>query len=241
MNLWEKAHVVHRAWRFRLKSERPKILFLLKHLALGQIALDIGAHKGAYAWWMAKRVGPTGRVIAFEPQPGLAAYLDEIKAAFRFDQLAVVRAALSSSEGAKDLFRPAVNPRGGATLEKMATEGTTVSVPAVMLDACLDEHSARPVRFIKCDVEGHELEVFRGGRRMLGEDRPVLLFECQDFRHPEGQIRRVFEYLYGFGYEGYFFEKGRLAPVSQFRVDVHQQGAGPMYRDDFAFLPGKRP
>ena len=69
---------IFRAWRYRLRIEKPEITFLLNHLKLGQVVLDIGAHKGAYTYWMSNRVGESGRVIAFEPQPELNLYLSKI-------------------------------------------------------------------------------------------------------------------------------------------------------------------
>jgi len=40
----------------------------------------------------------------------------------------------------------------------------------------------RPIRFIKCDVQDHELRVLQGGERVLQEDRPTLLLECMPNR-----------------------------------------------------------
>jgi len=234
MSLWEKARVVHRAWRYRLRTEPGCVRFLLGRLKPGQTALDIGSHKGVFAYWMRQRVGPSGRVIAFEPQPELASYVNRMKAAFRLHNLTVVRAALSSTEGTRQLLIPP--QRGCATLEASREEGVRISVEVQCLDACLGRLSARPVLFLKCDVEGHELDVFRGGERMLREDRPLLLFECQDYRHPEGQTRRVFRYLQELGYEGYFFAGFRMGPLSEFRLAGHQPAGGP-YLADFAMLP----
>ncbi len=237
MTLWERARVIHRAWRFRLRTERAEVRFMLRHLRPGQTTLDIGSHKGAYAYWMCKRVGRLGRVIAFEPLAELAAYLVRIKEAFRFEQMQVVAAALSSQAGTAELFQPESNPRGGATLEAPRGQGSTIRVPVVTLDDQLQQLGCRPVHFIKCDVEGHELEVLQGGRQMLEADRPILLLECQEFRHPEGQTARVFSFLRSLGYEGFFFPGGRLTPVDQFTPSVHQPKGGKPFLDNFAFLP----
>lgn len=238
VNFWEKARVIHRAWRYRLRTESGCMKFMLQTLRTGQTALDIGAHKGVYAYWMCKRVGSSGRVVAFEPQHDLAGYIERLKHAFGFQQLSVVASALSSVPGNRDLHIPTDGLPGEATLESSARRATKVAVDAVTLDECLQRQGARPVHFIKCDVEGHELEVFRGGLRMLREDRPILMFECQDFRHPQGQIARVFSFVKELGYEGFFFDRGRMVSVEEFDVSIHQV-LGKRYSDNFAFLPRK--
>ena len=59
---------VFRAWKYRLFTEQQEIKFLLENLSPGQTAVDIGSYKGAYTYWMSKRIGSTGKVFAFEPQ-----------------------------------------------------------------------------------------------------------------------------------------------------------------------------
>jgi hypothetical protein len=61
---------LYRALRYRL--EKQEIKLVQRHLAPGDVAVDVGAHKGAYTWWMRRAVGESGRVYAFEPQPALA-------------------------------------------------------------------------------------------------------------------------------------------------------------------------
>ena len=62
---------IFRAWRYRLVIEKHEIKFMLNHLGPGNTAVDIGAHKGAYTYWMSKYVGEKGKVFSFEPQPRL--------------------------------------------------------------------------------------------------------------------------------------------------------------------------
>ena len=72
MGLQARLRLSFRAWRYRLRNDPGAIPYLLATLGPGRMALDIGAHKGAYSYWMIKAVGPWGEVIAFEPQPELA-------------------------------------------------------------------------------------------------------------------------------------------------------------------------
>ena len=74
---------IYRAWRYRLKLEPSSVRFLLDYLRPGDVAIDIGAHKGAMTHWMARSVGRGGSVYAFEPQPVLAARLQRMAAALK--------------------------------------------------------------------------------------------------------------------------------------------------------------
>jgi predicted methyltransferase len=67
-----KLRLLYRAYRYRWKNDPTEIAFVRAHVQPGSIALDVGAHKGGYTYWLAKGVGPSGHVYAFEPQPRLA-------------------------------------------------------------------------------------------------------------------------------------------------------------------------
>jgi hypothetical protein len=109
------------------------------------------------------------------------------------------------------------------------------------LDGFLSERQHR-VSFIKCDVEGAELEVFRGAEGILRNDRPALLFECECRHHANGRIDGVFEFLAGMGYVGQFFDDGRLRPIREFDASEHQRTDGDRFFDErgycnnFAFV-----
>jgi len=79
------------------------------------------------------------------------------------------------------------------------------------LDAYYNEFT--DVAFIKCDVEGHEHAVFRGGQRLLERDRPCLLFECH---HDEAKKQDLFSFLTSLGYDGFFTGKKGMIHFSRF-------------------------
>jgi FkbM family methyltransferase len=237
-NSWLRAQWMYRAWRYRLRVERPEVLFMLRHLSPGQTAVDVGAHKGAFTYWMNRLVGPSGHVLAFEPIPQLAVYLRQVRDALRMKNLTVVESALSKQRDVRDLHLPESGHLGPATLADHTHSVSSVRVHTDTLDGFCQEHGHRPVHFIKCDVEGHELEVFQGAESILREDRPTLLFECADCFHEDGQIARVLPYLKDLGYRGNFFFRGQILPVSEFRIELHQaHPTDPDWCANFAFLP----
>jgi hypothetical protein len=128
------------------------------------------------------------------------------------------------------------NPAAAATSRVSSSTVTMVR---------LDEAVREPVGFIKVDVEGHEFAVLRGAERILREDRPVLLVESAGLHNPASP-GDVLALAAEHGYDGVFLRNGRLAPLSSFRADIHQQ-VGPDGRPakgyvfNLVFLPRDRP
>ena len=80
-----------------------EIRFLRRLLEPGQQAIDVGANYGVYSLSIAKAVGPSGRVWAFEPASSTAAFLEQRIAANNFTQVVLERSALSRECGTAQL------------------------------------------------------------------------------------------------------------------------------------------
>jgi FkbM family methyltransferase len=213
LTITERLHFLHRAWRYRLRSEPQGIRVLLGGDLTDKTAVDIGAHRGVYSYWMHRAVGRHGQVLAFEPQPELAAYLEDAKQAFRLDRMVIVNAGLSNQSGQRELVRPR-HHWGAASLCGSSTEATDMlPVQVTTLDEYISAHPAPPIKFIKCDVERHEFEVFQGAQQVLRRDRPVLVFECHD---PQDGRCATFNFLAGLDYDGFCFVRRGVAPVAQY-------------------------
>lgn len=239
MSLFSHAWLVYRAYRYRWKNDPAEIAFVRAHVRAGSVALDVGAHKGGYTYWLARSVGPAGHVYAFEPQPQLARKLRD---SFESARVTVENAGVSDHEGTMRLHIPTDGrPSPGASFEatRAATAtGRSIAVSVIALDHYLRDlpTRGREVSFLKCDVEGHELCVFRGAEQLLRRDRPVLLFECEQRHHGAQPIAEVFAYLENLGYIGRFFHRGRLAPLAEFDAGRHQSAPGRSgYCNNFVF------
>jgi FkbM family methyltransferase len=200
MRLIERLFAMHRIWRYRLMQDRHELALVRKQVSPGQSVLDVGANYGAYTYWLAKAVGPSGSVYAFEPQPELAQYIEDSAEDFRLSNVRVINKALSFETGEAELFRPDRHPLGGATLEELpGYSGTYMTVLRQRLDDFVAQapELRRPIRFIKCDVQDHELRVLQGGERVVQEDRPTLLLECMPYRWDD-----LSGYLDSIGYLG---------------------------------------
>lgn len=237
----------YRAWRYRLKLEIQEIAALRQLLGSGDIAIDIGAHKGAYTYWMLKQVGASGKIFAFEPQPVLCRALQELAPASRHANVKIENMGLSSASGVLNLNVPLGKPSPGASFENRS--GTEIShqsypVQVTTLDEYFQNGTGEPIQLIKCDAEGHELEVFRGGENLLRRQHPQLLFECESRHRPEGSVHEVFAWLTALGYEGKYFGQDGLHDISSFDPAIHQASNSDRgYVNNFLFswpeqLPG---
>lgn len=205
-------HFLHRAWRYRLRTEKQELAYVRSRRLVGRTVVDIGAHRGIYSYWLRRAVGPTGQVVAFEPQPEMIAELKKFKHSFRARNLEIVESGLSDTPGSATLQRVG-DHTGGASLEQAEDpSATTFTVPVTTLDDYLGSRDFGPIALIKCDVEGHERAVFRGARRTLTTDRPAMLFECHDKHARDGG---VFEDLKALGYAGWMLDGTRRIPVEQ--------------------------
>jgi Methyltransferase FkbM domain len=85
------------------------------------------------------------------------------------------------------------------------------------------------VSLLKIDVEGAELEIFKGAERILREQSPLLVFECEDRHLEAGSVQDVFSYLKSLGYKGSFICRNTLLPLSAFDPSVHQRQDGEWF------------
>lgn len=232
---------IFRALRYRYRLERQEIRLVQRHLAAGAVAVDVGAHKGAYTWWMRRAVGETGKVYAFEPQPVLAGELQALAAGGGYRNVIVENIGLSSAAGRMTLHVPGGATSPGASFEPAAEGARSFEVDVTTLDAYFDAEEARRIRLLKCDAEGHELEVFKGARRLLAEAEPCLLFECERRHRRSGSVEEVFNFLEGLGYRGWFVDRQGCVDIEKFDPEVHQARSGaPGYVNNFLFLKPPR-
>jgi len=198
----QKLRVIYRCWRYRFKSEVPSIRYVRHSDLRGRTLLDIGANRGVYSIYMSRAAGPEGKLISFEAQPELGAHLQSVKDSFGLTNMEIVNKGLSSDTGVLRMRRQRVGSGGASFHEDARDDLEELDIPVITLDDYAESCSLDKVHFIKCDVEGHELDVFKGGERLLSRDRPALLFECHQSEAENGEI---FRYLVDLGYDGYFF------------------------------------
>lgn len=166
---------------FRTGTWEPHVERCLRQLlGPGDSAIDVGANLGYFSAVMAQCVGPSGRVIAFEPTPPAFARLSLCRALNGFTQLETRSHALGSGEGRVEIrYDPRLT--GEASLHRAATaKDEAVTVRVCPLDLLVSSGEVPLPDLVKIDVEGHELEVLRGAHETIARARPAIVFELNE-------------------------------------------------------------
>jgi FkbM family methyltransferase len=228
MKFIEGIKLRHRANKYRNKDDKGGIAYILSAIKQGQTVLDIGAHKAGYLYYMQKLVGNQGKVYAFEPQSTLYQYIIKIKNLFKWDNVSIEHLALSDQAGKVTLYIPtnkvskASSP--GATIVEHTDRtdfGATEEVPTESLDAYCSRHNIQPA-FLKIDVEGNELRIFRGGVDTITKYKPKILVEIEARHVGQEQVLETFAYMQALGYTGQFLHGTDRIPLTEFSFDKYQ-------------------
>jgi len=195
------------AWQIRgdrFRTEEREFELLDTFVSAGDWVLDIGANVGHYTARLSRLVGPTGRVLAFEPVPTTFELL-----AHNVQQLPVPNVTLfnlAATDAAAALGMEVPTVAQGAYLARVTDDKSGLTVLGMPLD-CL--RLPQPIKLAKIDAEGHELPVLRGMQQMLQRDRPTLIVEVSS--------RATMEYLLAHHYS---MERLPQSPNCIFRPEM---------------------
>jgi len=145
----------------------------------GDVALDVGAHIGVYTLLLARLVGDRGNVYAFEPNPEVLMALRRTLSAL--PNTTLCEYGLSDRKQHAVLVVPEDKSMASLADWTDGLGGLTHKVECDLrrLDDLVDARQLPLPDFIKCDVEGAEPFVFRGGCKTLNRvDAPIIMFEA---------------------------------------------------------------
>jgi FkbM family methyltransferase len=182
----------------------------------GDAVIDIGASIGGYTKFLSRIVGPSGHVYSFEPNPSIFDFLSHNVKKLELNNVELFNSALSDKEGRTSIVIPRY--RWGsechydATLERESAspDCKRIEITVDTLDSIFADRSEK-IRFIKCDVNYHELPCIRGGLQTIRRLRPAMLIEIlPDPDHAGTPAAQVFELLEENGYQSYWFDGDTL-------------------------------
>ena len=156
----------------------------------GWTCADVGAHQGIFTRLLAKLVGEGGRVVAFEAHPTNAHAVEKSLSRGVRDRVTVENVAVTDGEVERVTLYAGRNRWSQEwNVTGMDLDGNPTAAELDVAATSLDRYfGGGRLDFAKLDVEGAENLVLRGMRRLLRNERPVLVVE---FHTPEGWAGRT--------------------------------------------------
>ncbi len=160
------------------ESEQRILRLLMSSVRPGDVVYDVGAHVGLYTIFLARAVGETGVVVAFEPaEQNHTRLLDNVE----LNGLTNVRAfmvALAEESGLAVLFHEDESTKASLLRHCDRPGQIRETVRIVNGDEFIGSAGLPPPCVVKIDVEGYEYAVLKGLRRALAQ--PICrLVDCE--------------------------------------------------------------
>lgn len=137
--------------------------------------LEIGANIGFFTLLFSKLAGPSGRVTAFEPDPGNFRLLEKNVKTNGRANVTCVRKAAAAKTGALKLFRSEEH-HGDHRIFDSVDGRESVDIEAAAIDDFLPAGTV--VDFIKMDIQGAEYSALLGMERTI-KNSPKLVMVCE--------------------------------------------------------------
>ncbi len=161
-------------------NERHLQRIIAEYVAPGDTVYDIGANIGYVSLSLAKSVGPSGRVIAFEPVPKNVSCFRESIRINRLANVQLLECAASDQNG-EAVIRIADNLSTASLVwHRDNSSAIELTITTVQIDKLVESGDLDYPRFVKIDVEGAEGSVLKGMLRTVAAAKPVLFVECSD-------------------------------------------------------------
>jgi FkbM family methyltransferase len=156
---------------------------LSSSLGPGSVFLDVGAHIGYFSIKASAQVGPTGRVVAFEPNPETLKLLRENVKVNRTFNILIQPVACTDRERTLNLYAAPIVNTGASSLSQQNASVSASDLPRPYtvrgraIDDVIRELNLSRVDAVKIDVEGAEVSVLRGALTTLKQFHPKVVVE----------------------------------------------------------------
>jgi len=192
---------------------------IIPHLNKGDTVIDAGTSIGDHTVPYAKAVGPTGRVLAFEPY--LPAFVCLTVNCRDLPQVELHHKILSNEHSLRELT-PNINAGATHVSNHASNGGTlveTITLDSLNLTAC---------HFIKLDIEGYEPLFIQGAIETIKKFRPKIFVELNDsaLARYGFQKKDILEPLLALGYEIQFLDASHNLEMKQ--IDIFLMLPGQM-------------
>lgn len=156
----------------------------------GDVVIDVGANAGFFTSLLAVLVGPSGRVVSFEPGENNIPRLKGNIALNKLTNVSLIEQPASEAPGDITFFINSDDSGGNALWDvgtypgnvKSAAAPQSVTLRATTIAAEMARLGLQAPKLIKIDVEGAELQVLRGAESLLVDRKtPFVIAEYHPF------------------------------------------------------------
>ncbi len=197
-------------------EEEPDLEIVNYLVGKGDWVVDGGANYGLYTTVLSDKVGPGGRVLSFEPIPDTYEVLAHGIKKMRMANVTAHQIALSDKASMMTMEVPNYDDGTENFYQARLVQGrpeqglASYEIRTQTLDEIITGLDGR-ISFIKCDVEGHELQVIRGALNTIRELHPAWLIELStDPDDPGSEAAELIDLMLTAGYRVYWFDQKRL-------------------------------
>jgi FkbM family methyltransferase len=213
MNYWGGAIVTH-------SGEEKAIAYAAKKLSNKSefLVVDVGANLGQYATLASEVVGPRAIIYSFEPSKETFSRLQASTSSI--ESVRPVNLGLGEKEEILTLYssKPASVM---ASLYAREDSGRREEIQISTLDKFCEKENINEIDFLKIDIEGHELFVLKGARRMLSEKKiRFIQFEFGDFHLDSRTFFRDFYSLLAADYTLSRVVSDGLVPIKEYSPEL---------------------
>jgi len=152
----------------------------------GDVFYDVGANAGFYSLLASRLVGPSGRVVAFEPLPSNLTLFREHLRLNGVENVEVIEAAVAARAG-----RASFDPSASRFTARLQERGA-LEVKTVCLDNLVASQRIPPPSVLKMDIEGGEYEALRGAIELLRRTKPYVVLALHG-QEMQSSCRRLFD------------------------------------------------
>jgi FkbM family methyltransferase len=196
-------------WPLKLRwtAYEPETTVLPRLAPLGGTCIDVGGNFGQFSSYLSRTVGATGRVFMFEPLQYNREIARRVLHRLGCDNVAILPFAAGGARASTSVVVDALN-----TAEAHVADRGGEAVEMVDLDTWAHSAGVDDLDIVKIDVEGYELPVLEGARRLLTTFRPVIICEISGVSAERYGIdpQRVFDFLSRLNYVPHIVHRGQL-------------------------------
>jgi FkbM family methyltransferase len=188
----------------------------------GVAAIDVGAYSGLHAIPLARVVGPTGIVHAFEPLPKARAELVSNLVQASLHNVIIYPFALAAGSWLAEFNHVTNLPQESGLKQRHQYNAVPEAIDPIPVAVYpLDRFVSRENRvgFVKIETQGGELDVLRGATNLMSWHMPVISFSCgaASFLGYHDNPGEIFELLSAFKYSVHSIHGDRIASAEHFR------------------------